>query len=160
MVARAVAQARRWVEVIVAVWSRRLSVTVAAQTLSVSRKTFYEKEARALEGMIKALTAQEPGRPRQEVDEEKEALRRRNQELEELLLRMEQRWHIREVLGTDRPVTEASTGAKKKERPCRSPKRVDGEHEDEDGSELPAVVPGLGRGLRHADALAGAAGPR
>ena len=153
-------QARRWVEVIVAVWSRRLSVTLAAQTLSVSRKTFYQKEARALKGMLDALTVQEPGRPRQEVDGEKESLQRRNQELEEQLLRMERWWHIREVLGTDRPVTEAGTGAKKKERPCRSPKRVDGEHEDEDGSELPAVVPGLGRGLRHSDALAGAAGPR
>ena len=114
----AAAAARRWVELIVAVWSRRLSVTLAAQTMSVSRKTFYQKEARALEAMIEALTAKEPGRPRGEVDGEQNSLRRRNQELEERLLRMEQRWHIREVLGTDRPVTEAGTGAKKKERPC------------------------------------------
>ena len=113
----AASQARRWVEVIVAVWSRRLSVTVAAQTMSVSRKTFYQKEARALEGMIEALTAQAPGRPRREVDGEKESLRQRNQELEEQLLRMEQRWHIREVLGTDRPVTEAGTGAKRAPAP-------------------------------------------
>ena len=153
-------QARQWAELIVAVWSRRLSVTVAAQTMSVSRKTFYQKEARALEGMIEALTAQAPGRPRREVDGEKESLRRRNQELEERLLRMEQRWHTREVLGTDRPVTEVGTGAKKKERPCRSAKRTDGEHEGEDGGELSAVVPGLGCGLRQSDALAGAASPR
>ena len=107
-------RARRWVELIVAVWSRQLCVTVAARTMSVSRKTFYQKEARALEGMIQGLMAQGPGRPRREVDVEKESLRRRNQELEALLQRMEQRWHIRERLSRDRSVTECGSGAKQK----------------------------------------------
>ena len=152
--------ARRWVELIVAVWSCRLCVTEAARKMEVSRKTFYQKEARALEGMLQGLMAQEPGRPRREVDVEKEALRQRNQELEELLRGMEQRWHIREVLSSDSSVTESGSGAKKKVRPSRGAERTDGEHEGEDGSELPGVVPGVGRGLRQPHALAGAAGPR
>jgi transposase len=151
---------RRWVELIVAVWSRRLSVTVAAQKLRVSRKTFYQKEARALQGMVEALRTQPPGRPRQAVDPEQAALRRRNHELEERLLLLEQRWHIREVLCTDRPAGESGTGGGKKERPCRSAERTDGEHEGQDGSELSALVSGLGRSLCQPDALARSAGPR
>lgn len=74
--------ARRRAEIIFTVRSGQMTAKEGARALGVSRKTYYEWENRALEGMTAALENGTPGRPRKEVDREKEALKARVRELE------------------------------------------------------------------------------
>lgn len=102
------ALARRRAEIIVQVQSGRLTATEAARQLGVSRKTCYQWERRALEGMIEALQDRESGRPSKPQDSQKEALRKRLEDLEE-------RQRIREQVDRVRAaVDEAKTSAEKK----------------------------------------------
>ena len=93
---------------ILAVRAGRLSATAAAKQLGISRKTYYQKEARLLTGGLQALQPGRPGRPAQARDPEKERLAAENQRLREQVQRLEQRLHIRTVL------TQSDTRAKKK----------------------------------------------
>lgn len=91
-------KARKWAEKIIAVRSGQLTATDAAQELNVSRKTYYEKENRALTALAEALRDQVAGRPAQETDEEKEKLQKKVKELEEENLLLRSSLRIRDVM--------------------------------------------------------------
>jgi len=100
--------ARIRAEIIVQVQSGKLTATEAAQRLGVSRKTYYQWERRALEGMIGALQEKESGRPSKPRDPQKEGLQKRLEDLEE-------RERIREQVDRIRSAVEqAKTAAEKK----------------------------------------------
>lgn len=111
--------ARRRAEVIVKVRSGQLSATAGAELLGVSRKTYYEWEARGLGAMLQQLEDQEPGRPPDPFSLERSLLAARIKDLEQRLAVAEQTAEIRAVL---RAMEEAD--AKKKGRHDR-PRRPD-----------------------------------
>lgn len=68
-------KAQEWQTAILEVVSGRLTATQAAEQMGVSRKTYYEKQDRALTAMLDALKDRPTGRPRTCVeDPEKEEL--------------------------------------------------------------------------------------
>jgi transposase len=79
------AEAKKRAQVILRVRSGEMTATEGAKELGISRKSFYKWEKRALSGMVEALSDQNSGRPVSEVDEEKEAMRRKILELEKEL---------------------------------------------------------------------------
>ena len=79
-------KARQRMEVILQVQAGQLKATEGAEALGVARKTYYEWEHRALEGMLTALTDRDGGRPVKPHDPEKEALQN---EVEDLKIRLE-----------------------------------------------------------------------
>ena len=87
-----------WAEKIIAVRSGKLTATEAAQQLSVSRKTYYEKENRALAAIMEALRDQPGGRPPQKTDEGQEDLQRKVKTLEEENLLLRSTLRIRDVM--------------------------------------------------------------
>ena len=92
------ALARQRAQLIMQVRSGVLSVREAARQLSVSRKTYYKWERRALAAMIEALGNREAGRPSLPIDPDKEALRCPTRELEAKLAVLEQTEQIRRRL--------------------------------------------------------------
>jgi transposase len=102
---------RAWVEhnqklardralVILQVRSGLLTAKGGAKLLGVSRKTYYEWEDRSLKAMALALENHPAGRPSMPVDEEKESLRERIQELEKRLYLAEKTIEVKELLAT------------------------------------------------------------
>jgi transposase len=77
--------ARQRAEVILQVRSGKLTAKEAAKMLGVSRKTYYEWEERGLEGMMDALLNRTPGRPKTIKDAEKEALKKKVEDLKSQL---------------------------------------------------------------------------
>ena len=77
--------ARERALVILQVRSGALTAKEGAKLLGVSRKTYYEWEEKSLKAMALALENHPPGRPPVPVDQEKETLRERIQELEKKL---------------------------------------------------------------------------
>jgi hypothetical protein len=65
----------------------------------VSRKTYYEWEEKSLKAMTLALENRPAGRPPTPIDEEKETLRERIQELEKKLDLAEKTIEVKELLG-------------------------------------------------------------
>ena len=97
---------QQWLQTILQVRAGTLTATAAAQQLGVSRKTYYEWEARGLSRMLEALTPSQPGRP--ERDPEADRAAAETERLRQKCADLEQRLHIRDVMaGTD-------TRAKKK----------------------------------------------
>ena len=96
-------KARRWAEKIMAVRSGKITATEAARELSVSRKTYYEKENRALEALAEALQDQPSGRPTQEADKEKTELQKKVKNLEEENLLLRSSLRIRDVMREAEP---------------------------------------------------------
>ncbi len=92
--------ARERISVILRVRSGTMTAKQGAQALGVSRKTYYEWEDRALKAMALALENRPAGRPLPTIDEEKEALRSRVQELENKLYLAEKTIEVKEVLAT------------------------------------------------------------
>ena len=90
--------ARKRALVILQVRSGVLTVKEGAKRLGVSRKTYYEWEERALRAMALALENRSAGRPPIAVDEEKETLRERVQELEKKLDLAEKTIEVKELL--------------------------------------------------------------
>jgi transposase len=90
--------ARQRALVILQVRSGVLTAKEGAQRLGVSRKTYYEWEERALKAMALALENRPVGRPPVAVDEEKETLRDRVQELEKKLYLSEKTIEVKEIL--------------------------------------------------------------
>ncbi len=90
--------ARERISVILRVRSGIMTAKEGAQALGVSRKTYYQWEERALKAMALALENRPAGRPILTLDEEKEALRVRVQELEKKLYLAEKTIEIKEVL--------------------------------------------------------------
>ena len=91
--------ARERALVILQVHSGVLTAKEGAKLLGVSRKTYYEWEEKSLKAMTLALENRPAGRPPAAVDEEKEALRERIQELEEKLDLAEKTIEVKELLG-------------------------------------------------------------
>jgi transposase len=91
--------ARQRALVILQVRSGIITAKQGAQSLGVSRKTYYEWEEKSLKAMALALENHPAGRPPVTVDEEKEALRERIQELEKKLDLAEKAIEVKELLG-------------------------------------------------------------
>ncbi len=91
--------ARQRALVILQVRSGVLTAKEGAQRLGISRKTYYEWEERSLKAMALALENRPAGRPPVAVDEEKETLRERVQELEKKLYLAEKTIEVKEILG-------------------------------------------------------------
>ena len=92
--------ARERALVILQVRSGALTAKEGAKRLGVSRKTYYEWEEKSLRAMALALENHPAGRPPVAVDEEKETLRERIQELEKKLDLAEKTIEVKELLGT------------------------------------------------------------
>lgn len=90
--------ARERALVILQVRSGALTAKEGAKLLGVSRKTYYEWEAKSLKAMALSLENHPAGRPTLPVDEEKEALRERIQELEKKLDLAEKTIEVKELL--------------------------------------------------------------
>ena len=88
-------QARQRAEVILKVRAGRMTATQGAELLGVSRKTYYQWEQRALEGMLQQLGDRPTGRPRKTRDPEKARLRRQMAKLEQRLKLFEQTAKLR-----------------------------------------------------------------
>ena len=96
------------VQLILQVRTGSLTATAAARQLGISRKTYYQWEARALQGMLAALQPGQAGRPSSPPDTKQQQLVQENQRLQQELEIVQQRLHIRERLAL------ADTSAKKK----------------------------------------------
>ena len=94
------ARQRAWV--ILQVRSGLLTAKEGAQRLGISRKTYYEWEDKSLKAMALALENRPAGRSAVPVDEEKEALRDRIQELEKKLYLAEKTVEVKEILSAYR----------------------------------------------------------
>jgi transposase len=90
--------ARQRALVILQVRSGALTAKEGAERLGISRKTYYEWEEKLLRAMALALENRPAGRPPVTVDEEKEALRERVQELEKKLYLAEKTIEVKEIL--------------------------------------------------------------
>jgi len=86
----------------------KLTAVQAARHLGVSRKTYYQWETRALEGMKTALEPGRPGRPWPKPNAELTRVQAQKQELQRQVDTLEQRLRCRQVLAG------ADTLAKKK----------------------------------------------
>ena len=91
--------ARERALVILQVRSGALTAKEGARLLGESRKTYYEWEEKSLKAMALVLENHPPGRPLVPVDQEKETLRERIQELEKKLDQAEQAIEVKELLG-------------------------------------------------------------
>jgi transposase len=91
--------ARERALVILQVQGGTLTAKQGAHLLGVLRKTYYEWEEKSLKAMALALENHPAGRPPVPVDEEKETLRERIQELEKKLDVAKQTTKVREFLG-------------------------------------------------------------
>ena len=90
--------ARQRALVILQVRSGVLTAKEGAEHLGVSRKTYYEWEDKSLRAMALALENRPAGRPSVAVDEGKETLRERVQELEKKLYLAEKTIEVKEIL--------------------------------------------------------------
>ena len=84
--------------VILEVLAERMNVTQAALELGVSRKTFYEWQARGLAAMRAALRDRPGGRPPLPVDPQKEQLQATVETLEKERLVLEGRLRIQQAI--------------------------------------------------------------
>ena len=91
-------EARQRAEVIMKVRSGQMTVKAAAELLGVSRKTYYEWEARGLGAMLQELEDQEAGRPANPVSPEEAALQAKVAALEAELNVAKQTAEIRALL--------------------------------------------------------------
>lgn len=137
---------KQWAEKIVQVQSGLLTATEAARQLGVSRKTYYKRENRALSGLMAGVEDRESGRPANVVDEEKDALNRRIEDLEKEVLVLQQTLRIREVLG--QPAGKEKRRKRPDERPPapeeRENRRVSGQGtagDRESSGKLEGVLP-------------------
>lgn len=85
-------------KVIFRVRSGAMTAKEGAAALSLSRKSYFEWESRGLAGMLSALQEKPPGRPKQEVDREKEAMRKKIAQLESELYVARQTMEVRNLL--------------------------------------------------------------
>ena len=83
---------------IMRVQTDQLTASEAARQLGVSRKTFYQRAQRGLEGMIAALAPRPAGRPGNVRDTEKETLLAQMEQLQREKLELQQLLRVRELL--------------------------------------------------------------
>lgn len=94
---------------IMQVRSGLMTAAQAAEDLGMSRQTYYKWEEKALSAMCLALQPKPPGRPKTQVDPEKQKLEEQLQEMQTKMILMEQDIAIRKLLFGDIP-----DGSKKK----------------------------------------------
>lgn len=109
-------KARERARVILQVRSGQISASEGTKLLGISRKTYYQWEKRALQGMLQELEEQAPGRPHQPADPETVAMRKRIAQLEGQLKVASQTAEVRAVLLAMRQKQEKSEIKKKKRR--------------------------------------------
>jgi len=85
-----------------------LTATAAARQLGISRKTYYQWEARGLQGLVAALQPGQAGRPLAPSETEQQRLAQENQRLQQELEVVHQRLHNQKRMAL------ADTSAKKK----------------------------------------------
>src|SRR5512136_263483 len=90
--------ARERAAIILQVRSGALTATEGAERLGISRKTYYEWEDRALEGMAQALENRPPGRPPTPQDAEKDELQTKVRDLEKRLYLAEKTVEVKDLL--------------------------------------------------------------
>ena len=94
----------------------QLTASEAARQMGVSRKTFYQRAQRGLEGMAAALAPRPAGRPGEARDTEKEALLAQMEQLQREKLELQRLLRVRELLQKARDEdgrgTEKKTGAR------------------------------------------------
>jgi len=93
------AQTRQRATLILQVQSGQTTASEAARQLGMSRKTYYQWEKRALQGLMGGLEPGLPGRPSTAPSLEVQQLRRKVQELEQKLEQTEQVARLRELIG-------------------------------------------------------------
>ena len=94
----------------------QLTASEATRQMGVSRKTFYQRAQRGLEGMAAALAPRPAGRPGNVRDTEKEALLTQLEQLQREKLELQRLIRVRELLQKARDEddrgTEKKTGAR------------------------------------------------
>lgn len=139
---------RKLAEAIIKVRAGEMTARAAARSLSISPKTYYKWEKRALQGLMGALREQPGGRQAPPRDPEKEELKRERDRWRREALIWEERNRIREAL--DKPL-----GAKKKGRGRERDGYPHGDAETTDGSALPGPLALLGTSLPDLHEVAG-----
>ena len=91
-------EAEEFLRVFLSVRGGTLTAKAAAQQLGISRKTYYEWEARAFQGLLEALHPKAAGRPPQVRDPAAERLEEENQRLTRQVLELEHTLLIRRAL--------------------------------------------------------------
>ena len=112
-------KARQRAAVILQVRSGQITAAEGASLLGVSRKTYYQWEKRALEGMMAQLEEQPPGRPPKQTDGELEAMRQKLATMEARLKAAEQTAELRSILMAMRQSQEKRDLKKKKPKSTR-----------------------------------------
>jgi len=88
-----------------------ITATAAARQLGISRKTYYQWEARALQGLLDAVTQQPPGRPRRPDRPKQRQLEQRVDQLQKALDQAQESREIRAALNRVRQATDAKKNA-------------------------------------------------
>jgi transposase-like protein len=114
--------ARQRAQVILQVRSGQITAKEGARQLGISRKTYYQWEKRALQGMIEGLEEQPPGRPPKQTDPQRQALQTKVQQLEAELEIAKQTAAVRGILREMERVQQNKTGSKKKKKRLTSGK--------------------------------------
>ncbi len=106
---------RQWATLILQVRAGQLTATEAARQMGVSRKTYYQWERRALQGLMQGLHPGQPGRPRAGPSPEIQRLQERIQTLEQQLEKTEQVARLRQLLAqAKQPQSRTKKGASSK----------------------------------------------
>ena len=92
------AQLRQRANLILQVQAGQITASEAARQLGMSRKTYYQWEKRALEGLLQGLEPSNPGRPSTQPSHEVQQLRRKVEELEAKLEKTEKVARLRELI--------------------------------------------------------------
>lgn len=106
--------ARQRAQVILLVRSGQITAQEGARQLGISRKTYYQWEKRALQGMMDGLEQQPPGRPPLESDPHLEALQTKVQQLEAELEIAKQTAAVRGILREMERLKDKAANKKKK----------------------------------------------
>ena len=91
-------QISRTMELIFLVRTGQCTVEQAISELKISRKTWYELENPSLAAMYQSLLPGKPGRPKKQIDQEKEALKSQLKETQKQLMMAEHEIEIRKFL--------------------------------------------------------------
>jgi transposase len=106
---------RQWAALILQVRAGQLTASDAARQMGISRKTYYQWERRALQGLMQGLQPGQPGRPRARPSSEVQRLRHKVKTLEQQLETTEQVARLRQIVAQlHQPQPRAKKGASSK----------------------------------------------
>src|SRR5213592_2039939 len=91
-------KARQRAALIFKVRSGQMTATAAAQALGISRQQYYQWEARALQALLQALEDRPQGRPKEQIDPDKQRLQHRVEQLEQQVQHYEHKEQLRQIL--------------------------------------------------------------